>query len=497
MRSLWLKLMAAFVLVILIGAIVDAVLVSRATSGQFNRYVTQSGQAWVQRLAPLVAEHYADTGSWQGVEARLVAPWGGRMGMAITQATPTGEDAGMMGRGMMYGRMMTEHVRAGTMTGDMWTAMGIRLLLADAQGVVVADTVSISAGTELAPAVLAAGIPVLVNDQPVGTLLAMPLGADVATPASDFLSAVNRSTWLASLAAGGVALLFGLLVFRQIVMPVRTVTAAAQRIAAGQLEQHVPVMSQDEIGRLAAAFNQMVDALAHDQQLRRTMIADIAHELRTPLSVIQANLEAMLDGVLPADLQEIASLHDEATILARLVTDLRLLSLADAGQLKLERAPTDLSKVVEKAVAHLQLQAETNAVIIATEVSPTLPLVQVDADRIGQVLGNLLSNALRYTPAGGRITVRALAQMERNAGSVVVVKVTDTGSGIPSADLPYVFDRFYRADKSRNRTSGGSGIGLAIVKQLVEAHGGRVAAQPNVAGQGVTFTFTLPALETQ
>lgn len=495
MRSLWLKLMAAFVLVILIGAVVDALLVSRTTSGQFNRYVTQSGQAWVQQLAPLVAEHYANNGSWEGVEALLVAPWSRQMVMANTQAAPTGADT--MGRGMMHGYMMTEHGRMGMTAGNMWAAMGIRLLVADAQGLVVADTASTSTGTALDSALLAAGAPVLVNDQAVGTLLAIPMSADVVTPASTFLSAVTRSTWLASLAAGGVALLFGLLVFRQIVMPIRTVTAAAQRIAAGQLEQHVPVTSQDEIGRLAAAFNQMVDALAYDQQLRRTMIADIAHELRTPLSVIQANLEAMLDGVLPADPQEIASLHDEATLLARLVADLRLLSLADAGQLKLEHAPTDLGKVIEKVVAHLQLQAETHGVTIATEVSPTLPLVAADADRIGQVLGNLLSNALRYTPTGGRITVCAFAEVERNTESVVVVEVTDTGSGIAPADLPYVFDRFYRADKSRTRTSGGSGLGLAIVKQLVEAHGGYITAQPNMAGQGVTFTFTLPVLKTQ
>jgi signal transduction histidine kinase len=315
--------------------------------------------------------------------------------------------------------------------------------------------------------------------------------ANVASPASDFLSAVNRSTWLAGLAAGVLALALGLLLFRQIVAPVRAVTGAAQRIAAGQLDQRVPVTSQDEIGQMAHTFNQMADALAKDRQLRRSMIADITHELGTPLSILQAHLEAMLDGVLPASPPEIASLHDETAHLSRLVADLRLLSLAEAGQLELEHAETDLAGLVRKVVERMYLQAGDSGVELVADVAPRLPLLTVDAGRISQVLGNLVSNALRYTPPGGRVTVRAFLQAEASSRPMVVVEVADTGSGIAPEDLPYVFDRFYRADKSRSRTSGGSGIGLAIVKQLVEAHGGRVGVASEV-GKGTTFTFTLP-----
>jgi signal transduction histidine kinase len=264
----------------------------------------------------------------------------------------------------------------------------------------------------------------------------------------------------------------------------------------------VPVTSRDEVGQLADTFNQMADALVRDQRLRQHMIADIAHELRTPLSVVQANLEAMLDGVLPSNSQEIASLHEEVILLSRLVGDLRLLSLAEAGQLKLECIPTDPAELVQRVVERLGVQAEAHHVTLTAEVASDLPSVEVDADRIGQVLTNLVDNALRYTSSGGRVDVRAYAERayveqtvytekEDGARPTVVIAVADTGSGIAPDELPYVFDRFYRPDKSRSRASGGSGLGLAIVKQLVEAHEGRVWVESE-AERGTTFFFTLP-----
>lgn len=516
MRSLGFKLMGAFALVILIGVAVDGFLVSRATSGQFGRYVTQSGQVWARRLAPGFADYYARNQSWRGAESLLRNPWMAMMGMgANMQREESGwrmgpGRGGMMGPGMdsmmgpgMMGRDQDWQMgpgwdMGGMMDGDMWAWMGFRLLLADERGVVVADSTSSSTGKTLSRADLAAGTPVLVNGRQVGTLLAVVAVADAASPASDFLSDVNRSTWLAGLAAGGLALVLGLLLFRQIVAPVRAVTTAAQHIAAGQLDQRVPVTSGDEIGQLAGAFNQMADALARDRQLRQNMIADIAHELRTPLSVIQANLEAMLDGVLPTTPEEIGALHDETALLSRLIADLRLLSLAEAGQLKLEHAETDLGELVTKTAERMRPQADAGGVNLVVDVAPGLPPVNVDADRIGQVIGNLVSNALRYTPVGGRVSIQTSvissqtrADHRLATGYWLLTTVADTGTGIAPEDLPYVFDRFYRANKSRNRASGGSGIGLAIVKQLVEAHGGRVGVESEV-GQGTRFWLTLP-----
>lgn len=527
MRSLWLKLLGAFALVILLGATVQSLLVSRATEGLFDQFIAQSSQVWAQELSPDLAGYYDANGGWQGVQTQLgdaqpsavaaaqAAPDAPATVSAAPTSTPapTPVDSGRMGRGMhgpsegasmAPSRAETEsgpaselsmptapHRGQGMMGSHIWSRMGVRLVLADAQGTVVADTAATDGATAQPPAALADGTAVTVGGEQVGTLYTLSTTEDPTSTASTFLRSANRSTWQSTLAASMMALVVGLVLFRQIVSPIRAVTLAAQRVAAGELEQRVPVRTQDEIGQLAGAFNQMADTLARNQQLRRNMIADIAHELRTPLSVIQGNLEAMLDGVLPADAQEIASLHEETLMLSRLVADLRLLSLAEAGQLSLERAPVELSALLGRVADALRLQADANQITLETEAAADLPAIQLDADRIGQVLSNLLHNALRYTPAGGRITVRAARAPVSTGQPALLVEVADTGRGIAPEDLPYVFERFYRADKSRARSSGGSGIGLALAKQLVEAHGGQIGVASTV-GQGTTFSFTLP-----
>jgi signal transduction histidine kinase len=395
----------------------------------------------------------------------------------------------------------------------MWTHMGVRLVLIDDHGQIIADTAGAgstagamanadegaSTGPETgavasslpAPAMLAAGTPITVAGRTVGTLYAINNVNDPTSLAKDFLAAAQRSVWLATAAAGAVALLLGFALFREIVAPVRQLTVAAQAMSGGNLEQRVAVTSRDEIGQLAGAFNQMADALAQQQRLRRNLMADVAHELRTPLTVIQGNLEAMLDGYLPLELDEIATLHEETMLLTRLVGDLRLLSVAEAGQLALARKPVALEEMLQRAVEAVRREAEAVQVTLALEAPAALPPVLVDEDRIGQVLGNLLHNALRYTSAGGRIAVTATQSTSPDGKPEVVVEVTDTGSGIAPADLPYVFDRFYRGDKSRSRATGGTGIGLALAKQLVEAHGGRIEVTSTL-GAGSTFRFTLP-----
>jgi signal transduction histidine kinase len=294
---------------------------------------------------------------------------------------------------------------------------------------------------------------------------------------------------LAAGVAGLAAVLLTLVLSRRILRPVEALTAAAQRMEKGDLSQRVEVHSQDEIGELARAFNAMADGLARLEELRRNMVTDVAHELRTPLSNIRGYLEALQDGVVEPKPEVIDSLHEEAMLLNRLVDDLRELTLAEAGQLKLERRPVAPADLVDRALEAARAQAEAKGIALQADLPEDLPLVDVDSQRIGQVLGNLLSNALTHTPPGGKVVVVARAKQ-----LAVEVSVSDTGEGIPLERLPYIFERFYRADRSRSRATGGTGLGLSIAKQLVEAHGGRISVASQV-GQGTTFTFTLPVAE--
>lgn len=478
MRSLWLKLMGAFLLVVLIGGGIDTYLVSRSTRTQFSQYVNQNGRVFAQQLVPTLAQHYARQGSWQGVENLLNHPWG---------SVSMNEGMGMMGEESWGMGQEWDGMNIGS-ASNLWSMMGLRLLLADVQGRVIADTTAQEVGAMLSPANLVAGIPILTGNQRVGTLLPVYAGTNLSSAAGDFVASVNQSTWLAGMVAGVVALLLGSWLFFQIVLPVQRLTVGAQNIAAGDLSQRIPTQARDEIGALATAFNQMADALVQHEELRRNLMADVAHELRTPLTVLQGNLEAMLDGVLPNNPQEIATLRDETALLARLVEDLRLLSLAEAGQLKLDRIKIGPAELVARAVEPFHLQAQSNQIELTMEIESHLPSVHVDVDRMAQVIRNLLGNALRHTPTRGRVTVTCGKDQSLN----LLIKVADTGEGILPDDLPYIFDRFYRADKSRSRASGGSGIGLAIVKQLVEAHGGKVWAESEGLGKGSAFAFSLP-----
>ncbi|MBI2953845.1 MAG: HAMP domain-containing protein [Chloroflexi bacterium] len=335
----------------------------------------------------------------------------------------------------------------------------------------------------------------------MGSAMMQRMMGTIGQPEREFLQAVNRSMWVAGAIAVVIAMLLSLLLARQITLPLRGLTLAARRIASGDLSQTVPVKSRDELGELATAFNSMAESLARNEQLRRNMVADIAHELRTPLTIIQGNLEAILDGVTPPTMETVTSIHEETTVLARLVADLRELSLAEAGQLKLQRGPTDLAALLGRAATRHQAAASEKGIALVTRLTEGLPPADVDEQRISQVVDNLLSNALRHTGVGGEIAVamaqdaaRGLATTDKHATTApsITVSVKDTGSGIPADELSYVFERFYRLDKSRSRASGGSGIGLAIVKQLVEAHGGRAWAE-SAPGDGATFFFTVPA----
>ncbi len=468
MRSLWLKLAGAFAIVVVVGLATVTLLSNLATAGRFRLYVSEGGQFRAQRLALFLADYYVQNGSWQGVESLFQNPWaGGGPGRTVP--------GGMMRHHPTMGPMMEEH---------MWAD---RLILADQQGTVVADSYGELAGQRLSGADMAGGIAIAVEGQQVGTLIVTsPQAGEQRTLEDDFLRSVNRSILLAGLVTGALALVLGLVIFRQITAPLRALTEAAGHIAAGDLSQQVEIHSQDELGQLGRAFNTMAEALARQEELRRNMVADVAHELRTPLSVIRGNLEALLDDVFPLTKESVASIHKETMLLSRLVGDLQELALAEAGQLTIKKTPLTLRAVLEPIIASIEPQAAERGLTVKLDVPPDLPPISGDPDRLRQIFLNLLSNALRYTPGGGQIAISA-----RQKPPWVEVRVADTGQGIDPENLPHIFDRFHRPHQRRDL--GGTGLGLAIVRHLVEVHGGHIRVESQV-GAGTTFIFTLPAL---
>jgi signal transduction histidine kinase len=275
---------------------------------------------------------------------------------------------------------------------------------------------------------------------------------------------------------------------RRMTAPLDDLAAGAEQVGAGDLTVRVTPKGSDEMIALADAFNRMAAALRQAEQLRQHMLADVAHELRTPLTVLQGNLRAILDDVYPLDKAEIASLYDQTRHLHRLVNDLHELAQAEAGQLPLTLRAVDVAGLVQDVAELFAPLAEAQNVAL-TCTQPGRPLlVQADPARLMQVLQNLLTNALRHTPAGGAITVTA-----RTAGAQVEIAVADSGEGISTAHLAHVFDRFYRTDAARDRDAGGAGLGLAIVRALVETHGGAVRVAS--AGQGSTFVVALPGVQ--
>jgi histidine kinase len=310
---------------------------------------------------------------------------------------------------------------------------------------------------------------------------------------SSFRAGVTEALSLAALSATLVAVAASLLISRQVVAPVRRMLFASQRIAEGHYEERVPVTGDfeqgdpDELGQLALSFNRMAAKLGQIEGMRRQLIGDVTHELRTPLTTIKGSMEGLMDGVLPPNDETYQQIYQEADRLQRLVNDLQELSQVEAKAYELRLRPSSAVHLIEMAVAPLKWQYEEKEVLVEVEASRELPGVQVDEDRIVQVLINLLGNALQSTSSGGKVSIAAFLK-----DNEIQISIQDTGIGIAPEHLPHLFTRFYRADKSRSRSGGGSGIGLTLSKHLVEAHGGRIWATSPGLGKGSTFTFTLP-----
>jgi len=327
--------------------------------------------------------------------------------------------------------------------------------------------------------------------------MSMMMGASASNLEKDlynnFQNAVNESLLLSAMAAFVSAVVVSVFVSRQVVAPIRRIMVASQHIAVGHYNERVQIpdnlgkSEMDELGQLSFSFNQMAQKLEQAENLRKQLIGDIAHELRTPLSTIKGSMEGLIDGVLPANHDTYNQVYKEADRLQRLVNDLQDLNRVEAGAVQLNLEPVSVEKLIESTCSRLNKQFEEKGVSLNMDMADGLPKVKVDEDRLGQVLLNLVGNALQYTPEGGdvKITVRAQANS-------ILISIEDSGIGIAAEHLPHIFTRFYRVDKSRSRVGGGSGIGLTIAKHLVEAHGGKITATSPGVGKGSTFTISLP-----
>ncbi len=324
-------------------------------------------------------------------------------------------------------------------------------------------------------------------------------------PERALLTRINYGILQAGALALGISVLLSYLLSRRITRPITVMHGAAMRMSRGDFSQRVPVIGNDEIGELARAFNHMAGSLEEADRLRKHMVADLAHELRTPLTGLRSYVEALKDGVMPANEQTLRTLLEETLRLQRLVQELHELSLLDANALALEALPVDPAAVIRQAAAFRQSEMTAKGQRLEIDLPADLPKVRADPDRLAQILQNLLANAITHTPEGGTISISASRDAHAAGGAaapgggsrpMVRVTVADTGPGIPPDELPYIFERFYRADPSRDRATGGTGLGLTITQKLVEAHGGTIRAG-NRPGGGAVFAFTLPTAAPQ
>ncbi len=454
-HTLQFRLFLAFVMVIVVVIGTVSIFVLQNTGSELEQFDVRTQQAQTDRTGFLLSYYYyMNNQSWEGVQA-VVEQLGTSEGLHIVVTDVDGT--------------LIANSQGGTLGKQYKTsAAGTKLFMPRS---------SMMGGMMSQPQ----------QETAIGTLYINP--ENIPTLTRNLAATINRFLLWGGLLAITIALVITLYLSRRISSPVKVLTASARELGRGNFSQRVSIKGKGEIAELAQAFNSMADDLERDEKLRQNLVADTAHELRTPLTNLRGYLEAIKDDVIKPDAATIRSLYDEATLLTRLVDDLQELALADASELKLIKQPEAIPAVIQQAIISFQSQTADKGLSLRTDISDGLPLVDIDSQRIGQVLHNLIANAVTHTPQGGTITVTA-----RKAGNFVEVSVADTGEGVPAEELPNIFERFYRVDRSRSRRTGGSGLGLTIAKRLVEAHGGKINAVSEL-GKGSIFSFTLPVVK--
>lgn len=438
LNSLRWKLLIGIILIIALTVTVIVILVSRTTTREFDKYISQDKALKYQRLSLLLSSYYEETGSWEGVQ-RLI--------------------------------------------DKIKKAYSGRIVLANPKGTIIADSEEKLLGKYLEEGWNMKIATIREDENSVGSLF---LKREKRTTIEQaFLDSVNRSVILASLIAGISCLIFTYFYSTKILTPIRKLTNAAERIKKGNLDQNVEVYTGDEIGKLASTFNSMAEKLEEKERLRKNVVSDVAHELRSPLSKSHAYLEAIKEGEMEPSPEAINTIYQNSQVLSKLVDELHDLSKAEAGQLQLDKKKVVLKDLISRTLNRLNQDLEDKNISLNKEI-PDQILLEVDPERAEQVFRNIIDNAVSQLEEGGRVEIVA-----EEEGGEVKVKIADNGPGIPPSDIPHIFERFYRVDKSRSKSTGGAGLGLTIAKEIVEAHGGEISVESE-EGKGTTFTINLP-----
>ncbi len=455
------RLIASFMLVVLVTIGVVVVVMQQQTAQAVRNFMFRGGLSGIEEIVADLEAHYAAYQTWDGASSILKQPTQGNHRGPWSQQNKNNQS-------------------------ETANPQPLSLRLVDSAGNLVVDTLPDRSETEITRLDLRQGVALEANGEVVGYLLSDTNQFFTADNENTLLSRLNRAALYAVLIAGVIAVALAFVLSYRLLRPVKTLTQAASALGRGDLAQRVAIRGNDEVATLGTTFNTMAASLQQSEQSRRALTADIAHELRTPLAVQRAHLEAIQDGIYPLTLENLKPIEAQNRLLTRLVDDLRTLALADSGQLTLEKTTTDVIALLNGVANRFAPQASERQIVIQCQFDPQAVIVQSDPQRIEQILHNLIDNALRYTPDSGLIWI----EMQKRS-QTVQIQVTDSGPGIPAEALPYIFDRFYRADKSRTRAQGGTGLGLSIARKIAQAHGGdlTVANRPQA---GAEFTLTLP-----